>query len=161
MRNLPPGTAGGATTTHPALSPFCVPFAGSYNRSTLRASQPGRRPEHESRSRLQPSTMHACSSLSGNTGREIVHKPHISRFCGIRPAYAQLVKVEQVTAAAHRTFHGDYLAVLPVRAQQAGGQIAGTGRCPPFCRLCCGPRLNKAHRTRTDKHCASGWMAWK
>ena len=38
--------------------------------------------------------------------------------------HAQLVKVEQVTAAAHRIFHGDYLAVLPVCAQQAGGQIA-------------------------------------
>lgn len=38
--------------------------------------------------------------------------------------HAQLVEVEQVTAAAHRIFHGDYLAVLPVCAQQAGGQIA-------------------------------------
>lgn len=59
-------------------------------------------------------------------GREIVHElAHQQVLVFVRAVlHAQLVKVEQVTAAAHRIFHGDYLAVLPVCAQQAGGQIA-------------------------------------
>ena len=72
----------------------------------------------------QLSTMHACSSLRREHGREIVHKPHISRFwysSGCTPCATG--QVEQVTAAAHRIFHGDYLAVLPVCAQQAGARL--------------------------------------
>lgn len=59
-------------------------------------------------------------------GREIVHElTHQQVLVFVRAVFhAQLVKVEQVTAAAHRIFHGDYLAVLSVCAQQAGGQIA-------------------------------------
>lgn len=58
--------------------------------------------------------------------REIVHElTHQQVLVFVRAVlHAQLVEVEQVTAAAHRIFHSDYLAVLPVCAQQAGGQIA-------------------------------------
>ncbi|STM46889.1 Uncharacterised protein [Escherichia coli] len=74
-----------------------------------------------------PAVYHARLQLAEREhGREIVHKlAHQQVLVFVRAVlHAQLVKVEQVTAAAHRIFHGDYLAVLPVCAQQAGGQIA-------------------------------------
>ena len=74
-----------------------------------------------------PTVHHARLQLAEREhGREIVHKlAHQQVLVFVRAVlHAQLVKVEQVTAAAHRIFHGDYLAVLPVCAQQAGGQIA-------------------------------------
>lgn len=74
-----------------------------------------------------PTVHHARLQLAEREhGREIVHElAHQQVLVFVRAVlHAQLVKVEQVTAAAHRIFHGDYLAVLPVCAQQAGGQIA-------------------------------------
>lgn len=74
-----------------------------------------------------PTVHHARLQLAEREhGREIVHKlTHQQVLVFVRAVlHAQLVEVEQVTAAPHRIFHGDYLAVLPVCAQQAGGQIA-------------------------------------
>lgn len=74
-----------------------------------------------------PTVHHARLQLAEREhGREIVHElAHQQVLVFVRAVlHAQLVEVEQVTAAAHRIFHGDYLAVLPVCAQQAGGQIA-------------------------------------
>lgn len=74
-----------------------------------------------------PTVHHARLQLAERKhGREIVHKlAHQQVLVFVRAVlHAQLVKVEQVAAAAHRIFHGDYLAVLPVCAPQAGGQIA-------------------------------------
>ena len=74
-----------------------------------------------------PTVHHACLQLAERKyGREIVHEfTHQQVLVFVRAVFhAQLVKVEQVTAAAHRIFHGDYLAVLPVCTQQAWSQIA-------------------------------------
>ena len=74
-----------------------------------------------------PAVHHARLQLAEREhGREIVHElTHQQVLVFVRAVlHAQLVEVEQVTAAAHRIFHGDYLPVLPVCAQQAGGQIA-------------------------------------
>ena len=73
-----------------------------------------------------PAVHHARLQLAEREhGREIVYElTHQQVLVFVRAVlHAQLVEVEQVTAAAHRIFHGDYLAVLPVCAQQAGGQI--------------------------------------
>ena len=124
--NLPPGTAGGATTTHPALSPFCVPLPG-HNRSTLRANANGRRASRMKVGPDFPAVHHARLQLAEREhGRGSSTNSRISRFWYSSGLYSMRnwSRSRQVTAAAHRIFHGDYLAVLPVCAQQAEGQIA-------------------------------------
>lgn len=86
-----------------------------------------------------PAVYHARLQLAEREhGREIVHKlAHQQVLVFVRAVlHAQLVKVEQVTAAAHRIFHGDYLAVLPVWwIREVGlfdesGALIAVGNCP-------------------------------
>lgn len=93
-----------------------------------------------------PTVHHACLQLAERKyGREIVHEfTHQQVLVFVRAVFhAQLVKVEQVTAAAHRIFHGDYLAVLPVCTQQAWSQIA-VDRSMSTLSALLRPRLNSA-----------------
>ncbi len=156
---LPPGTAGGATTTHPALSPFCYLLPG-HNRSTLRASQTGAGPCMKVGPDF-PTVHHARLQLAGgNTDAKSSTNSHISRFWyspGCTPCATDRGRKGYIRRAL--IFHGDYLAVLPVCAQQAGGRLLWDRSMSTLSALL-RPRLN-AHRTRTDKHCVSGWMAWK
>lgn len=74
-----------------------------------------------------PAVHHARLQLAEREhGREIVHElTHQQVLVFVRAVlHAQLVEVEQVTAAAHRILHGDDLAVLPVRAEQAARKVA-------------------------------------
>lgn len=74
-----------------------------------------------------PTVHHACLQLAERKyGREIVHEfTHQQVLVFVRAVFhAQLVKVEQVTAAAHRIFHGDYLAVYGFAGMyDSGGYI--------------------------------------
>lgn len=93
-----------------------------------------------------PAVHHARLQLAERKhGREIVHKlAHQQVLVFVRAVlHAQLVEIEQVTSAAHSIFHGDYLAVLPVCAQQAGGQIA-VDRSMSTLSALLRPRLNSA-----------------
>lgn len=93
-----------------------------------------------------PTVHHARLQLAEREhGREIVHElTHQQVLVFVRAVFhAQLVKVEQVTAAAHRIFHGDYLAVLPVCAQQAGARLLWDRSMSTLSALL-RPRLNSA-----------------
>ena len=89
-----------------------------------------------------PAVHHAGLQLAERKhGRQIVDKlAHQQVLVFVRAVlHAQLVDIKQVTAAAHRIFHGDNLAILPVRAEQTRGQAAVSQVNIHLVRFCAAP----------------------
>lgn len=139
MRNLPPATTGGASTTHPALSPLCE---GSYPTQTGAGAERVVGERRKVFPFFQTVDHAALQILEREHRRLVVNELAHKQIAEVVDAVfaLELFQIEQRTAPGERILNGDNLPPLTVRTRHASGErvmtdidinpLAGAGAAP-------------------------------